>query len=421
MKTPLMVVTVSASAALLVAQPCEPAWSGAPGVSGIDGSINALAAFDDGSGMALYAAGTFVTIDGVAAPHVARWDGHHWEAVGSGLGVDVLTLAVFDAGDGPRLYAGGMYYLAGQSTIAVWDGQTWQPVPGTPNAWVGSLGVSSIGGKPELYASLPVFDYMRRWDGSNWRSVGSGLFGIVWDFEEYDDGTGDALYAGGDIAALYRFDGVDWSVVGNDFGFDSTIRGLETFDDGHGEALFVGGWFTRVPGFLPALRVARWDGAGWSQVGDGFDDRVNSLAVFDDGSGPALYAAGAFTHSGPAPISRVARWDGVRWSGLGPGASPGLDGPAFALAPLWMPGEGGALVAAGEFTNAGGQPAAHLASWMGCGCAADVNGDGAVTTQDVLLFLNRWVAQESSADWDGNGFVDTRDFLAFLNAWVAGC
>ncbi len=54
-------------------------------------------------------------------------------------------------------------------------------------------------------------------------------------------------------------------------------------------------------------------------------------------------------------------------------------------------------------------------------CAADLNGDGEVNTQDVLLFLNLWVAEDGAADWDGNGVVDTRDVLAFLNEWAAGC
>ncbi|MBK7403079.1 MAG: YncE family protein [Phycisphaerales bacterium] len=54
-------------------------------------------------------------------------------------------------------------------------------------------------------------------------------------------------------------------------------------------------------------------------------------------------------------------------------------------------------------------------------CPQDLNRDGSVNTQDVILFLNLWVAQDDAADWDHNGVVDTRDFISFLNAWVAGC
>jgi hypothetical protein len=62
------------------------------------------------------------------------------------------------------------------------------------------------------------------------------------------------------------------------------------------------------------------------------------------------------------------------------------------------------------------------ALWLAAGlCAVDLNGDGAVNTQDVILFLNLWTAGDSRADWNGDGVIDTRDFIAFLNAWVAAC
>lgn len=54
-------------------------------------------------------------------------------------------------------------------------------------------------------------------------------------------------------------------------------------------------------------------------------------------------------------------------------------------------------------------------------CPADFNGDGAVNTQDVLLFLNAWTTGDSSADFNGDGAVNTQDVLAFLNAWSTGC
>jgi hypothetical protein len=43
---------------------------------------------------------------------------------------------------------------------------------------------------------------------------------------------------------------------------------------------------------------------------------VTSLAVFDDGSGPALYVAGAFPTAGGVEASNIAKWDGSRWSPL---------------------------------------------------------------------------------------------------------
>jgi hypothetical protein len=63
-------------------------------------------------------------------------------------------------------------------------------------------------------------------------------------------------------------------------------------------------------------RVARWDGASWSSLGSGLDGTVRALAVFDDGSGAALYATGTFTTAGGVPANNIARWDGASWSAL---------------------------------------------------------------------------------------------------------
>jgi hypothetical protein len=57
----------------------------------------------------------------------------------------------------------------------------------------------------------------------------------------------------------------------------------------------------------------------------------------------------------------------------------------------------------------------------GGACAVDLNGDGAVNTQDFLLYLNYWSSGNLLADWNGDGTVNTLDFVAFLNGWAAGC
>jgi len=53
-------------------QQCE--WS-ALGV-GMNNSVRALAIFDDGTGNALHAGGTFSTAGGVEARFIAKWDGN---------------------------------------------------------------------------------------------------------------------------------------------------------------------------------------------------------------------------------------------------------------------------------------------------------------------------------------------------------
>ena len=149
-----------------------------------------------------------------------------------------------------------------------------------------------------------------------------GVNGIVRAFAPFDDGSGDALYVGGDFSEAFgvsaekigRWDGSTFSPVGT--GMDDEVNILAVHDDGTGPALYAGGSFVVADG-AAALGVARWDGTSWSQVGAGLNDEVHDLFVYDDGAGPKLYAAGAFTQSGTQPAEYVARWDGVLWQSVG--------------------------------------------------------------------------------------------------------
>ncbi len=81
-------------------------------------------------------------------------------------------------------------------------------------------------------------------------------------------------------------------------------------------------------------------------------------------------------------------------------------------------GEPGADNAYGHgFIDARAAVQGALDAW----CRADFNRDGAVSTLDVLAFLNAWASGSSDADINGDGSVDTLDVLAFLNLWTFGC
>src|SRR5262245_8231825 len=85
-----------------------------------------------------------------------------------------------------------------------------------------------------------------------------------------------------------------WGDFGSVPGMNGEVTAFATFDDGSGPALYASGPFTSAVG-VPAMRVARWDGTRWTEVGPpgsgpGEDGRgIDAMAVFDDGSGPALY------------------------------------------------------------------------------------------------------------------------------------
>src|SRR5262249_18506945 len=128
-------------------------------------SVAALAAFDDGSGPALYAGGSFASAGGAPAQDVARWDGSQWTPLGSGTaggpGSSVRAMIVFDDGGSPALYAGGDFTSAGGSPVG----------------------------------------RIAKWDGHQWSALGAGVSGgsypIVYAMSVFDDGTGPALYVAG--------------------------------------------------------------------------------------------------------------------------------------------------------------------------------------------------------------------------------
>jgi len=348
----------------------------APLGDSVGGPVHAMLALDQ-----LYVAGAFGRAGTVQANGVARWDGEAWSALGVGLyntdpnqPMRAMALAHFDDGSGPALYVGGNFDEAG----------------GKP--------VSSIA----------------RWDGHEWSSVGEGLVGTeVRALAVHDDGFGPALYAGGwTIQPVSRWDGKTWAPVE---GLDNIVNALAVFDDGSGPALYAGG---QISG-----GIARWDGESWSTVGGGTDFTVHSLHVHDDGAGPALFVGGAFIHAGGIPVLGIARWDGASWSPLGGGLYDhrGSNGQAMTT---FDDGSGPALYVGGHFTHAGGfggVPADNIARWRCETCYPDCDGSGSLDIFDFLCFQDAFVSKEPYADCDRNSAFDIFDFLCFQDAFIAGC
>jgi hypothetical protein len=90
-------------------------WAPAGSFSG----VKTLATFDDGSGLALYVAGTFTHaggFGGIPAQNIARWNGQQWSAVGPGMGSGfggVADMEPFDDPRGPSLFMAGDFNTAG--------------------------------------------------------------------------------------------------------------------------------------------------------------------------------------------------------------------------------------------------------------------------------------------------------------------
>lgn len=234
-----------------------------------------LEVYDDGSGEALYVAGNYVTLNGqVGLDHIARWDGSAYTSVGGTIGgaVPLIVLDVLgaDIGDGEALYAAGRFLTIGgvaANNVAKWDGTTWIPLG---NGLTRSSGFAQgfhmttfddgngaalyVGGSFNRINGTDVVSNVAKWDGTTWSAMGDGLDGQVQELVVFNDGSGDALYALGSfnnsgtnpMPRIAKWNGAAWEAVGA--GADGNIFGAIVYDFGEGEALNMGGGFSNMDG-----------------------------------------------------------------------------------------------------------------------------------------------------------------------------
>ncbi|MBK7644511.1 MAG: hypothetical protein IPJ19_15945 [Planctomycetes bacterium] len=381
-----------------------PVGSGVP--VGAGAAIICLEGLDLGTGPKLYAGGWFQSIGGVSAHGVAAWNGSTWSPLGSGVNGAATCFAMFDSGSGNALYVGGSFNGAGGITtygLARWNGSAWAGVAGTLiGSWtVKDLKVFHDGSGSALYVTGSLFNPagantqgIVRWNGTQWSAVGGGINGyMVYGLLAHDDGSGPALFAVGSFSSAgwfwsngaAKWNGTTWaSLGGNPAAMRESITALAVHDDGHRRDIYAG--ITDTPSFGTTIHgIAHWNGTAWSSLGSGIDGAapVSALASFDDGSGPALYAAGDFSAAGGVPASRIARWNGQSWSTLGQGIgallADGETSDASALC-VYNDGSGSALYVGGRFDSAGGAPAYAIARWNGSQWSPVGTGLGPPTT-----------------------------------------
>ena len=205
-----------------------------------------------------------------------------------------------------------------------------------------------------------------------------------------------------------------WSAVGSGVelgdAYGRGVHALTVFDDGGGQALYVGGKFTNAGG-VPADGLARWNGSTWSAVGTEMPVSVDvrALTVFDDGTGPALYAGGS---------GSIGKWDGTTWSSLE---------ADYAEAKALMgfdDGSGPALYTAGGTVHAGGKVSFRFAKWS-CVRRGDMNQDSVVDLSDFALFFDciggpSQPVEETvcvPGDITSDNHIDLLDFATFQRAF----
>lgn len=296
--------------------------------------------------------GSFRSLGGSS---LLRFSSGVWTSLGKGLDSPVTRLArIRDSSGSWRLVAAGRFRdpVAGTSCLAYSSGGPW--------SWLGGL----VNGEVRAMLALP-------------QASGSDHLIIAGDF---------TTIGGAPIAHLALWDGVSWSSIGTgSFGGGGPVCLVLHPDGAGGNDLIVGGTFTSI-GSVAANRIARWDGASWHAIGNGFSfgntgmvPSVTSLASVPlSGGGAELYAAGTFDRSGTASRSSICRWNGTSWDDLGGGlggvrwpfASSAQGPPVYAnfvraLETVPRSGGGADLIVAGIFNSAGGMPVRRIARWDG--------------------------------------------------------
>lgn len=228
-------------------------------VDGVDGTVNALASFNN----QLYAGGEFQFLDGssgglaglFSAQYLAKWDGNNWTPIDEltpplGPNGFVNALAIFDA----RLIIGGMFDVLTDGTAALnlasWNGTTLRAVPNNVSCGAG------IGQNDGFVSSLAVFQS---------KLIIGGRIPTLCD--------------GSPAGNIVAWDGVSFSTLGN--GVDGTVRALSS----SATQLIVGGNYHTAGTSIPATSVSVWDGSAWvapSCIATGVqsDGRVTAAAHF---------------------------------------------------------------------------------------------------------------------------------------------
>src|SRR5690606_16919776 len=137
--------------------------------------------------------GAFDEASGVPVNNIATWDPATgaWGALGAGVNGMVRALAVLPQGD---LVAGGTFTIAGGEVahkVARWDGEQWRPLgTGLPDGQGGGWGFPDHG--VYAFALAPGGDliaggnfylkpgdassrHLARWDGGAWRPIGAPI------------------------------------------------------------------------------------------------------------------------------------------------------------------------------------------------------------------------------------------------------
>ena len=213
-----------------------------------------------------------------------------------------------------------------------------------------------------------------RWDDS------FGWNGVVGEVLAIDAGECD-MYIGGRFSPsdnyVARYDGSGFSRLG-DGSIDGAVHAVVV----DGSEVYIGGDFTSI-GEVEAAGIARWNGIGWEEIGGdvaGGGATVHDIALF----GSDIFIAGNFTSVDGTPALNIARWNGITggWSGIG----SGVDGTAYDLHV-----QGDWLYVGGRFANAGGVSTSNIVRFNLINQSWQRLGNGLNDTVRAIAVTDRYV------------------------------
>jgi len=341
---------------------------------GMEGRMWSLSTLTNGD---LIIGGDFVTVNGVSASNIARWNGTAWSAIGSGMTETVLTLLTLPNGN---LVAGGWFATAG--------------------------GVSA--------------NSIAQWNGTSWSALGSGMDGPVNALTTLPNGD---LVAGGWFAtaggvsanSIARWNGTSWSPLGS--GVNGIVNALTTLPDGD---LIVGGTFTAAGG-IDSVHIAR---CRLSPPAPTITNQPRNVATC-----PSDRATFSILALGSGPVTYQWQRNGLPVVAAN-GHITGTNTPSLTITNP-RPSDVGSYNCRASF--ACGIVTSNAA--MLTVCVADFDDgsnsghcDGGITLEDLIFFLSQYDLNLLRADIDDgtgtgtpDGGVGIEDLLYYLTRYNAGC
>jgi len=305
--------TVAAADYLARWNPISEAWEavGTPNTGTASISAVQCLAFDSAGN--LYVGGNFTNFAGIKnADYIAKFDGTNWAALETGANGAVFEITIGPDGD---VYVGGAFTSAGgvanTAHIAKWDGTAWTPLSTGLNDAVRVITVAPNGlvyiGGDFTSADGSDGDYLCYWNGTVFHRVGTVELDDPVDSNPAVNalafGASGHLYVGGQFIEaggvdnanyIARWNGKTWQSLGT--GTNYSVLSIEI----NSGKLYAGGAFTSAGGIETADRIAVWNNGAWQplEIDLPGSNNIHSILVASDDS---LYIGGAFSTTDAGP------------------------------------------------------------------------------------------------------------------------